>query len=133
MYKYLLDTSICIYVIRNRTARVRDAFVRHQDQLCVSTVTAMELICGAERSAATEKNLAIIEGFLARLTVIDYDLHAAEHTGQLCAELRQQGRHIGPYDQMVAGQARSLGLILVTSNERELERVPGLRVENWIV
>jgi tRNA(fMet)-specific endonuclease VapC len=129
----MLDTNICIYTIKNRPIQVRDAFIRHQDQLCVSTVTAMELIYGAERSVVPEKNLGVIEGFLARLAVMDYDLHAAEHTGQLRAELQKQGKPIGPYDQMIAGHARSLGLILVTNNEREFERVPGLRIENWVV
>ena len=131
MYKYMLDTNICIYTIKNRPSQVRDAFIRHQDQLCVSTVTAMELIFGAEKSTAPEKNLAVIEAFLARLVLLDYDLHAAEHTGQLRAELQKAGTPIGPYDQMIAGHARSLGLIVVTNDEREFERVSGLRMENW--
>jgi tRNA(fMet)-specific endonuclease VapC len=132
MYKYMLDTNICIYTIKNQPSQVRDAFIRHQDQMSVSTVTAMELIYGAENSAMPEKNLGVIEGFLARLAVIDFDLHAAEHTGQLRAELKKIGKPIGPYDQMIAGHTRSLGLILVTNNEREFERVPGLRIENWV-
>ena len=70
MHKYLLDTNICIYTIKNRPSQVRDAFIRHQDQLCVSTVTAMELIYGAEKSTVPEKNLGVIESFLARLAVI---------------------------------------------------------------
>jgi tRNA(fMet)-specific endonuclease VapC len=132
MYKYLLDTNICIYTIKNRPDQVRDAFIRHQEQLCVSTVTVMELIFGAEKSAVPEKNMVVVEGFLARLVVMNYDHHAAEHTGQLRAELQKQGKPIGPYDQMIAGHARSLGLVLVTNNEREFTRVPGLRIENWV-
>ena len=132
MYKYMLDTNICIYTIKNQPSQVRDAFIRHQDQLSVSTVTAMELIFGAEKSGRPEKNLGVIEGFIARLAVMDYDLHAAAHTAQLRAELKRQGKPIGPYDQMIAGHARSLGLIVVTNNEREFERVPGLRIENWV-
>ena len=131
MYKYMLDTNICIYTIKNQPPKVREAFISHQDQMCVSTVTAMELIFGAEKSAMPEKNLPVIESFLARLEVLDYDLHAAEHTGQLRAELQKIGKSIGPYDQMIAGHARSLGLIVVTNNEREFDRVSGLRVENW--
>lgn len=133
MYKYMLDTNICIYTTKNQPPQVRDAFIRHQDQLCVSTVTAMELIFGAEKSGAPEKNLAVIEAFLARLAVLDYDLPAAQHSGQLRAELQKQGTPIGPYDQMIAGHARSLGLIVVTNNEREFDRVSGLRIENWVV
>jgi tRNA(fMet)-specific endonuclease VapC len=131
MYKYMLDTNICIYTIKNQPPQVREAFISHQDQMSVSTVTAMELIFGAEKSAAPEKNLPVIESFLARLAVLDYDLRAAEHTGQLRAELQKIGKPIGPYDQMIAGHARSLGLIVITNNEREFDRVPGLRVENW--
>jgi len=132
MIKYMLDTNICIYTIKNRPDRAREAFIRHQDQMCVSTVTAMELIYGAEKSAVAARNLRVVEGFLSRLVVADYDLHAAEHSGQLRAELQKQGQPIGPYDQMIAGHARSLGLIVVTNNEREFARVPGLRVENWV-
>ena len=73
----------------------------------------------------------MIESLLARLAVLDYGLHAAEHTGHLRAELRKISKPIGPYDQMIAGHARSLGLIVITNNEREFDRVPGLRVENW--
>lgn len=131
MFSYLLDTNICIYTIKSRPAQVRDAFTRHHEQLCISTVTVMELIFGAENSAVPERNIAVLEGFLARLTIADYDQQAARHTGQLRAELRKQGTPIGPYDQMIAGHARSLGLVLVTNNEREFARVPGLRIENW--
>ena len=132
MQKYMLDTNICIYTIKNRPTEVRDAFILHQERLCVSTVTAMELIYGAEKSAVPEKNFRIIEEFLARLAVMDYNLPAAEHTGQLRVELQKLGKPIGPYDQMIAGHARSLGLILITNNKREFARVPGLRVENWV-
>jgi tRNA(fMet)-specific endonuclease VapC len=92
----------------------------------------MELIHGAEKSAFPHKNLAVVEGLAARLQVLDYDSKAAEHTGQLRAELQQQGKTIGAYDFMIAGHARSVGLILVTNNLREFERVPGLRVEDWL-
>ncbi len=132
MNKYMLDTNICIYTIKNKPERVREAFKNHQSQLSVSTVTAMELIYGAEYSVAPERNLRVVEGFLARLTVLDYDIHAAEHTGQLRADLRKLGTPIGPFDHLIAGHARSLGSIVVTNNHDEFERVPGLRVENWV-
>lgn len=73
-----------------------------------------------------------IEGFSARLEVLEYGSDAARHTGQLRAELVRNGKPIGPYDQMLAGHARSLGLIIVTNNLRELECVPGLRVMDWM-
>lgn len=76
----------------------------------------MELICGAEKSAIPERNLSVVEGFAARLEVLDYDQLAASRTGQLRAELGQNGTAIGPYDQLIAGHARSRGMILVTNN-----------------
>lgn len=132
MLKYLLDTNICIFTIKNKPQAVRDAFNRHHGQLCISSVTLMELIYGAEKSAAPERNLAVVEGFAARLEVLSYDANAAAHTGQLGAELAKAGTPIGPYGQMIAGHARSLGLILVSNNLREFERVPGLRLEDWV-
>ena len=132
MLKFMLDTNICIFTIKNRPQHVREAFTRHHGQLCISTLTLMELIYGAEKSSNPERNLAVVEGFAARLEVLNYDQQAAAHTGQLRAELARLGKQIGPYDQMIAGHARSLGLIVVTNNSREFERVPGLRIEDWL-
>ncbi|QRY65304.1 tRNA(fMet)-specific endonuclease VapC (plasmid) [Ensifer sp. PDNC004] len=131
MLKYMLDTNICIYTVKNRPQQVREAFNRHHGQLCISSISLMELIYGAERSAMPERNLWVIEGFAARLEVLNYDQAAASHTGQLRAELARSGTPIGPYDQLIAGHARSQGLILVTNNRQEFDRVPGLRVEDW--
>jgi tRNA(fMet)-specific endonuclease VapC len=78
-----------------------------------------------------ERNLSVVEGFAARREVLAFDQMAAIHTGQLRAELARSGTPIGPYDQLIAGHARSRGLILVTNNRREFDRVPGLRVEDW--
>ncbi|MNP11255.1 tRNA(fMet)-specific endonuclease VapC [compost metagenome] len=132
MLRYMLDTNICIFTIKNKPQFVRDAFNRHHGQLAISTVTLMELIYGAEKSANPQRNLSVVEGFAARLEVLDYDDHAAEHSGQLRAELAKAGTPIGPYDQLIAGHARALGLILVTNNLGEFQRVPGLRVEDWM-
>ena len=99
--------------------------------MAISAVTLGELVYGAEKSAQPERNLADIEGLVARLEVLPFDSSAATHFGQLRAELAKVGRPIGPYDQMIAGHARSLGLILVTNNTSEFERVPGLRIDNW--
>jgi len=132
MLKYMIDTNICIFTSKNKPSEVRSAFERHHDQICISTVTLMALFYGAEKSAFPERNLEVIEGLAARMQVLDFDLKAAGHTGQLRAELQKQGKSIGAYDFMIAGHARSLGLILVTNNLREFERVPGLRVEDWV-
>ncbi len=96
------------------------------------SVTLGELIYGAEKSAQPELNLTDIEGLAARLEVLSFDEEAAAHFGQLRAELAKIGKPIGSYDQMIAGHARSLGLILVTNNMREFERVPRLRLDSWL-
>ena len=127
----MLDTNIVIYTIKNRPAQVRAAFKQHDNQMCISAVTLGELIYGAERSSQPERNLADIEGMVARLEVVPFEAHASVHFGQLRAELYRAGKPIGPYDMMIAGHARALGLILVTNNMKEFERVSGLRIENW--
>jgi len=132
MLKYMLDTNIVIYTLKNRPAQVRAAFKQHEGQMCISSVSLGELIYGAEHSDQTERNLAEIEGLMARLHVAPFEEQAAEHFGQLRAELYKSGRPIGPYDMMIAGHARSMGLILVSNNTKEFERVPGLRLENWV-
>ena len=127
----MLDTNIVIYTIKNRPEPVRETFKRHQGQMCISSVTLGELIYGAERSAQAERNLGDIEGLAARLEVSAFGTEAATNFGQLRAELDSSGNPIGPYDMMIAGHARSLGLILVTNNAKEFDRVSGLRIENW--
>jgi len=132
MLKYMLDTNIVIYTIKNRPEQVRKIFKQHKNQMCISAVTKGELIYGAERSSRPEQNLIDIEGLIARLEVAPFEDHASEHFGQLRAELYRIGQPIGPYDMMIAGHARAMGLILVTNNMKAFERVPGLRVENWV-
>jgi len=129
--KYMLDTNIAIYTVKNRPGRVRQAFRRHAGEMCLSAVSLGELVYGAEKSSRVEHNLAIVEGFAAQLEVTPFDERATVHFGQLRAELAARGKPIGPYDTMIAAHARSLGLVLVTNNLREFRRVPGLRVENW--
>lgn len=132
MLKYMLDTDTVIYTIKNRPPTVREVFKKHSGQICVSTVTLSELIYGAEKSAQPQRNLADVEGMMARLEVLTFDESAAGHCGQIRAELAINGTPIGPYDVMIAGHARSQGLILVTNNSREFTRVSGLRLENWL-
>jgi len=132
MIKYMLDTNIIIYTIKNRPSKVREAFQKHDHQMCISSITYGELIYGAEKSSQPERNLMDIEGLVARLDVMPFDRHAAEHFGQLRAELYRQGQPIGPYDMMIAACARAQALVLVSNNEKEFSRVPGLRLENWI-
>jgi len=128
----MLDTNMVIYTIKNRPYQVRETFKRHQDHMCISAVTWGELVYSAEKSAHPARNLADIEEMAARLEIAPFEALAAAHFGQLRVELYRIGQPIGPYDMMIAGHARSMGLILVTNNVKEFERVPGLRVENWV-
>jgi tRNA(fMet)-specific endonuclease VapC len=129
--KYLLDTNIVIYTMKNRPHQVKRRFQQHHGQMGISTVTLGELVFGAEHSQEVERNLADIEAMAARLEVVPFDKNAAYHFGQIRAELYRRGHPIGPYDMMIAGQARAIGLILVTNNVKEFERVQGLLLEDW--
>jgi tRNA(fMet)-specific endonuclease VapC len=132
MLKYLLDTNIVIYTMKNRPQRVRGHFKDHHGRMGISAVTLGELVFGAEHSQQVERNLADIEALVARLDVLPFDESPAYHFGQIRAELYRVGKPIGPYDMMIAGHARACGLTLVTNNESEFERIPGLRIENWV-
>ncbi len=131
MLKYLLDTNIVIYVIKRRPAAALAAFNQHHGRMAISTVTLAELMHGAEKSAAPARNLQSVEDFCSRLAVLPYDGRAAAHYGSIRAALECAGQPIGVNDMHIAGHARSAGLALVTNNEREFQRVPGLLVENW--
>lgn len=132
MLRYLLDTNICIYALKHQYPQLQTLFNRRAEQLAVSTVVLSELHFGAENSARPEQNLAVIESFTARLEVMDFDASAAAHSGQIRAALNRAGQPIGPYDLLIAGHARSAGLTLVTNDEAEFGRVPGLMIENWL-
>ena len=133
MLKYMLDTNIVIYTMKNRPDSVRERFKKHHGRMCISSITYMELVYGAERSSNPDRNLTSLEGFVARMDVLPLDDSAAAHAGQIRAELARLVMPIGPYDQLIAGHVRSQGLVLVTNNEDEFARVPGLRTENWVL
>lgn len=132
MLKYMLDTNIVIYVMKRRPIEVLSTFNRYATQLCVSSITVAELYYGAEKSEFPERNLAVIEDFLSRLTILPYEPKAAAHFGNIKSSLSKQGKIIGENDIHIAGHCRSEGLILVTNNVRKFERVDGLRLENWV-
>ncbi|MFZ0133648.1 MAG: tRNA(fMet)-specific endonuclease VapC [Desulfobacterales bacterium] len=132
MLKYMLDTNIVIYTMKNRPQTVKRHFEKHHGRMAISTVTLGELVFGAEHSQQAERNLADIEAMVARLDVLPFDESAAYHFGQIRAALYGMGKPIGPYDMMIAGHARSRGLKLVTNNMQEFDRIEGLQLENWI-
>jgi tRNA(fMet)-specific endonuclease VapC len=131
MPQYMLDTDICIFVIKNRPVGLRERFNQSADDLCISTITLGELQYGAENSSQRARNLEGISRFIARIDVLPFGSAAAVHYGQLRAELRRLGQPAGPFDMLIGAHARSEGLIMVTNNVREFARMPGLRIENW--
>ena len=132
MLRYLLDTNICIYVIKRRPELVLDRFNENAAHLAISSITLAELLHGAEKSSQPQRTLAVVEDFCSRLDVLDYGAKAAQHYGQIRASLEQRGTPIGVNDLHIAAHARSEGLTLVSNNLREFERVDGLLFENWL-
>ena len=132
MLRYLLDTNLCIRVIRDRPAGLRPRFNAEASGLCISDVVLYELLHGAERSARPAEGRQAVERFAARLDVLPYDSQAAVHTADIRATLERRGLPIGAYDLMIAGHARSRGLVVVTGHLRGFERVEGLRSEDWL-
>jgi tRNA(fMet)-specific endonuclease VapC len=132
MLTYMLDTNICIYVMKSYPLELRDKFNALAEQLCISSITLGELHYGAEKSARRADNLTAIEHFVARLDVLPFAEKAAVHYGQVRAELERAGTPSGPHDMQIGGHARSEGLIVVTNNMREFARMPGVRAENWV-
>ncbi|BBN60269.1 type II toxin-antitoxin system tRNA(fMet)-specific endonuclease VapC [Hydrogenovibrio marinus] len=132
MIKYLLDTNICIYVIKRRPIEVLERFNEASGHIAISSITLAELLHGVEKSKHVAKNLKAVEDFCSRLDVINYDENAASHYGDIRADLERKGKTIGVNDLHIAGHARSIGAILVSNNLKEFERVEGLRFQNWI-
>tara|TARA_R110002073_G_scaffold281518_1_gene445759 strand:+ start:1845 stop:2249 length:405 start_codon:yes stop_codon:yes gene_type:complete len=131
MLRYLLDTNICIYLAKNRPPLLQERVTAHSSGLAISSIVLSELRYGADKSARPEKNHSVVDALVARLQVLDFDSKAADHYGQIRAELEREGTPIGPYDFLIAAHARAEGLVLVTNNVREFDRVSGLRVEDW--
>jgi tRNA(fMet)-specific endonuclease VapC len=130
--KYLLDTNTCIYVINKKppsaVARIRS---KQAEEIAVSTVTIAELEYGVYRSRKTDQNRIALLEFLVPLVILDFDHGAAAVCGSIRASLESRGTPIGPMDLLIAAQAMSQGLVLVTNNQREFSRVDGLELENW--
>lgn len=131
--KYMLDTNICIYAIKNKPPQVLHKIKAKMNAgLCISAITLAELEHGVEKSANPEKNTIALIQFLSILDVLPFGDLAAVEYGKICACLQKQGTPIGTMDMLIAGHARSEGMVLVTNNTREFERVQDLEIENWV-
>ena len=129
----LLDTNICIYVIRRRPPQVLARFQRCAvGDIGLSTVTLAELQYGVAKSAFPERNQEALAAFTLPLEILPFDAPAAAAYGPIRATMERQGTPIGAMDLLIAAHAVSLGVILVTNNPREFRRVSDLQVENWV-
>jgi tRNA(fMet)-specific endonuclease VapC len=130
-----LDTNAVVVVLNDRSSPVRakiDATIARGRPLAISPIVLFELRYGAAKSARPERNVQRIVDFLAGpITVLPFEAADAEEAGDIRAVLERAGTPIGPYDILVAAQARRRDALLVTANEREFARVPGLKIENW--
>ncbi len=132
MLRYLLDTSLCIRLLRDRPQGLRARFNAEADALATSTVVLTELLHGAAKSVRPVENRREVERLVARLELLVFDAAAADHAGEIRAALERVGASIGAYDALIAGHARSRGLIVITANLREFQCVAGLRAEDWL-
>ncbi len=130
--RYMLDTNICIYVIKHKPEKVFQELQKHDpSEVCISSVTYAELVHGVEKSEAVEKNRLALSLLLANIEILDFDVEAANCYGKIRADLEKKGTPIGSLDMMIAGHAQSLGYTVVTNNMKEFSRVSNLKIDNW--
>ena len=130
---YLLDTNICIYVLKNSfPALTEKVFSYNPSLIAMSSVTVFELEYGAEKSNWGERTRQRLCQFIAPFTVLPFDNDDAVAAGRIRGFLEKQGSVIGPYDYQIAAQGISKGLTVVTHNTREFGRVPGIILEDWV-
>jgi tRNA(fMet)-specific endonuclease VapC len=129
---HLLDTCICVSLIRRKSASMRAHFEDFEiGDLGVSAIIEAELRYGADKSLKPEKNHGQLDLLFLTLPVVPFDSEAAAHYGQIRSTLERSGNSIGPLDLLIAANARALSLVLVTNNAGEFSRVPGLEIEDW--
>ena len=130
--RYMLDTNICIYIIKHKPEKVFKELQKHDpSEVCISSVTYAELIHGVEKSAAIEKNRLALALLLANIEIMNFDVNAANCYGKIRADLEKKGTPIGTMDMLISAHAKSENLIVVTHNTREFERIEGLQLEDW--
>ncbi len=128
----MLDTNLCVRVLRDRPPGLRTRFNAEAEALCISTVVLAELLHGAAKSAKPIESRREVQRLADRVEVLAFDVEAATHSADIRAVLDRVGQPIGAYDLLIAGHARSRGLVVVTGNLGEFGRVDGLRVEDWL-
>ena len=132
MIKYMLDTNICIYIIKQKPQNVIERFRQTKvSEIGVSSITLSELEYGVMKSTNREQNKLALTQFIAPIEIMSYDDAAAQHYGKIRADLERQGTPIGSLDMLIAAHALSLNSVLITNNESEFKRVLNLKIENW--
>jgi tRNA(fMet)-specific endonuclease VapC len=132
--RYLLDSNICVYALKNRPPKVlRRLEVAGRATVAVSVITVLELRQGADKSQRPEINHAALDDLLGPITVLPFEETDALVAAQVRASLERIGRSIGDFDSLIAAHALARDLIMVTNNVDEFERVPDLRIVNWAV
>jgi tRNA(fMet)-specific endonuclease VapC len=130
---YLLDTNICIYIIKKRPINVLKILkTKSQEDLYISSITIAELEYGVAKSKYYEKNKISLIEFLSFFNILDFDSQDAAEFGIIKAGLEKKGKIIGPLDMLLSAQAKSKKFIFVTNNISEFERVEGLKIDNWV-
>ena len=130
--KYLLDTNVWIDYLTGRHPTVVTRIQESQpDDLCLSAVVVAELRYGAEKSRRKRFNHRLLDTLAQEVRCVDFDVDAATTYGEVRTALEKRGKPLGAYDMLIAAHALSLGLILITDNEREFKQVRSLTVENW--
>jgi tRNA(fMet)-specific endonuclease VapC len=130
--KFLLDTNICIYIIKNKPPQVFEKFLTLEfGTVGIFSITLAELNYGVAKSTNIEKNQEALLKFLTPIEILDFNFEAAEEYGKIRSDLEKKGTTIGSLDLLIAAHAKSLNTVLVTNNESEFSRVIGLKIENW--
>lgn len=132
MNPIMLDTSVCVRALRDRSGHLSSRFKARGSDLRISTVVLTELLFGAELSSRPEHHCGQVNELVSRMTVMEFDSVAASHAAEIRAHLQRAGTPIGVYDTLIAAHARSRGMVLVTGNLSDFNRVPGLRCEDWV-
>ena len=129
----MLDTNICIYIIRQKPVKVIKQFCQTQiSAIGISSITLSELEYGVRKSAKPAQNQFALAQFLAPLEILPYDDIAAHYYGNVRTYLEKQGMPIGSLDMLIAAHSLSLDCTLITNNEKEFTRIPNLKVANWV-
>ena len=130
--RYMLDTNICIYIIKHKPESVYRRLMKiRPEDVCISSITYSELSYGVEKSEQKDRNRLALTLMLSNIEILEFDTAAAEEYGNIRARLEKTGTLIGSLDMLIAAHAKASGCTLVTNNLKEFSRVEGLKAENW--